>query len=874
MKFRLVAGIAEATTPTFQFTHKQNGVTTESGTMNRLLAKSYNREKHPDEPPGYALLVQHSRDVAIACDELFRAVGHVTLFNAGFDENSFAHFQTALRANGWLQDLGKASNHFQEMVEHPNDSHKQMMRHETISGLLLWSKDSPLACWFAELKLPLSLLRAAWWGAMGHHRKFHADTKPERCNALTVRVTDEDFQTILFEMSESLSVKPPDAFKQDIVFAYSRREADAANNEIGAFEAVRELQSEFSDLKKEFDTESRRMVALIKALGIAADVAASAVAKHEYKAGSARTDYITRFVSEKMSVGLVPQELEDLVSKRLAHSTSNKECATEASDSGEQTQPEDVRALFQRRVAETAREGSLLSLARAGCGSGKSIAAYMWAQQWCQRLANEGRKNFRLFFCLPTTGTTTEHYKDYALESGIEDAALIHSRAEVDLLEISLSAPQESAIDPSDDMAKAAQQALAEMRDRIESLELWSTPLVVSTTDTVLGLMANARRAIYSFPAIMSAGIVFDEIHAYDEQLFGHLLVFLKNFPRLPILLMTASLPENRLRAIRHARPDLLDSQIVEGPPEFEKLQRYAIHDAATDDEIQRAVEGCVRDRGKVLWVCNRVERANKTYTAYRAKFPDAAANVYHSRFRYKDRSRRHRRVIDSFNCPKSAAILVATQVAEMSLDLSADLLVTDIAPVTALIQRMGRLNRRAMPDDPEEKRQPKPALIRPLSPIEEADPKPYKKDEICTAWHWLKQLKMRGKALSQRDLAETLASLETQEAMNLGKFLKRAEKNACFFSGLWETRPGETRGDAYTVSVLLEQDVKRCDDFDRNGEPSRTWIRQHEVSITFKPEVMGWPRLAGMRCAPDDAVRYDYDENEEGTGAEWRKRR
>ena len=842
--------------------------------MNRLLAKSYNHEKHPYEPPSYALLVQHSRDVAIACDELARTAGHVALSNAGLDEESFAHFQKALCANGWLQDLGKASNHFQEMVEHPSNSHKQMMRHESISGLLLWLKDSPLALWFAELDLPVVLLRAAWWGAIGHHRKFYEDTKPERCRTLTVRVTHEDFQIILTEMSRSLNVNPPVAFIQDVVFAYSRREANAADNEIGAYEAIRDLQADFDDLKTEFDNESRRMVALIKAFGIAADVAASAVAKHEYKAGSARTDYIKRFVSEKMFVGLTPQELEELVHKRLENSTNSQECVTESKNSSAQAETEDVRALFQKRVAETAREGAFLTLARAGCGSGKSIAAYMWAQAWCERLAREDRKNFRLFFCLPTTGTTTEHYKDYALESGIEDAALIHSRAEVDLLEIAQTAPQESATDTNDDLAKAAQQALAEMRDRLESLELWSTPLVVSTTDTVLGLMANARRAIYSFPAIMSAAIVFDEIHSYDDQLFGHLLVFLKNFPRLPVLLMTASLPEERLRVIRHARPDLTDRHIIEGPPEFEDLRRYIVRDEVTDEEIRSAVEECVSERGKVLWVCNRVERANNTYAACRADFPKAAVDVYHSRFRYKDRSKRHGRVIKAFRRNEQAAILVATQVAEMSLDLSADLLITDIAPVTALIQRMGRLNRRAMPNDPEEKRQPKPALIRPLPPDEESDPKPYDKDDISTARHWLNQLKTRGDALSQRDLAETLASLETKEAMSLDKFLRRAERNAVFFSGLWETRPGETRGDAYTVSVLREQDVKLCDDFDRNGEPSRKWVREYEVAITFRADVLSWPRTGGMRCAPDDAVLYDYDENEDGTGAQWRKRR
>src|SRR5262245_32374989 len=77
---------------------------------------------------------------------------------------------------------------------------------------------------------------------------------------------------------------------------------------------------------------------------------------------------------------------------------------------------------FQTAVAESSSE---LTLAQAGCGSGKSLAAYLWARKWCERLTAEGRTNFRLFFCLPTTGTTTEHFKDYALESGV-DASLTH----------------------------------------------------------------------------------------------------------------------------------------------------------------------------------------------------------------------------------------------------------------------------------------------------------------------------------------------------------------------------------------------------------------------------------------------------------------
>lgn len=843
--------------------------------MNPLLAKSYDHQRHKDGPPSYALLTQHSRDVAVACDALSSIVGRVALRNAGLNEELFEDFQVALRINGWMQDLGKASDHFQEMVANPFEARKQLMRHEVISGTLFWNDSLPLAHWFNGLPLSFPLRVASLWGAIGHHRKFDEDTKPEYCNRLKVSVTHDDFKAILREMSASLKVNPPDEFKRDVVFAYSSREADSTSDEIGAFESIRDLQSDFEELKAEFAKySSRRVLALIKAFGIAADVAASAVAKDEYKIGRARTDYISRFVKEKLSVGLTVEELGQLAQRRLAES-AKRTCVARIDDSTLVENGDDERNLFQDEVAQRGRDGAFLTIARAGCGSGKSIAAYKWAQAWCEHLAREDRHNFRLFFCLPTTGTTTEHYKDYALESGIENAALVHSRRDVDLMEIAQTAPQESATEVDGDQQRAARQALAEMRDRIESLELWSTPIVVSTTDTVLGLMANARRAIYSIPAIMSGAIVFDEIHSYDDQLFGHLLVFLKNFPRLPILLMTASLPEQRLCAIRHACPELVDRCIVEGPPAFENLKRYVVRERVSADEIDSAIEACVSKNGKVLWVCNRVDRANKSYREYRDRFAKRARmNVYHSRFQYIHRSRRHRRVIDDFNNVGEAAILVATQVAEMSLDLSADLLITDIAPVPALIQRMGRLNRRAMPNDREEHKRPKPALIQSLPPEEQAKPLPYEKEEIETAWNWVGKLRARGDSLSQKDLAETFAVVETRE-LNVEKFMKRAERNACFFSGLWRTRPGETRGDGYTVSILLQDDIEKCDDFTWNGEPSRNWIRKHEVSIPFKPEVLSWPRVGTVRCAPHDRVHYEYDEkSEEGTGAEWNDRK
>src|SRR5919112_2399147 len=95
----------------------------------RLLAKSYRLADYPDAPPDYALLTQHSRDVASACDALTEAVGRVALRNAGLEADKFERFKLALKANGWMQDLGKASSHFQEMVRGASEI-RQLVRHE------------------------------------------------------------------------------------------------------------------------------------------------------------------------------------------------------------------------------------------------------------------------------------------------------------------------------------------------------------------------------------------------------------------------------------------------------------------------------------------------------------------------------------------------------------------------------------------------------------------------------------------------------------------------------------------------------------------------------------------------------------------------
>lgn len=778
--------------------------------MSPLLAKSYNTKKYPHHPPDYALLTQHSRDVAEACRALIEAVGKTALENLGLTKIDREKFREKLKANGWIQDLGKSSNHFQTMLSGAADSF-QLVRHETISGFLLLHESSPLRGWLLEKFSEREILTIVW-AAMGHHRKFCEETRPNEKSSttLTVHASHIDFQTILREMAQDLGLTAPLPIERDLTIEMKRDNSP----DIAARRELTALQDDFDIEAETFDDDfQKRELSLLKGLGIAADVAASAFAKREQSNYS-----LSSFVRESLAVGLTSEDFSKIVGRHAPYK-------------------------FQTHVATSE---SFLTFARAGCGSGKSLAAYLWARNWCKKFAEEGRTNFRFFFCLPTTGTTTEHFKDYALESGItpELLGLTHSRSKVDLQNIAETAEQEEIQEDSDNPTR---DVLKAERDKIEALKLWDTPLSVTTADTVLGLMANSRRALVSLPAIMCGAIVFDEVHAFDEQLFGHLLVFLKNFPRLPVLLMTASLPEQRIRAIVAVRSDI---HCVPGDRRLEELKRYKIREVSETERVWREIESCLADNGKVLWIRNRVDWANDTYEYCRKKFSGASVNVYHSRLKYKHRSKRHERVIGDFKRENAPTILVATQVAEMSLDLSADLLITDVAPIPSLIQRMGRLNRRLKPED---KPNTKPSLICHL-PNNEKDFKPYEKEQLAAAWKWIAELKKYGDELSQEHLANAFSAFDDAAAFDI----EEAEKRAIFFSGLWQTRPGMTRGAGYTISVILQDDRDE-------------WLREHEVAIPIKTEVLTWEKFGGLRVAPREAVEYDYDENTGvGTGAKW----
>ena len=115
----------------------------------------------------------------------------------------------------------------------------------------------------------------------------------------------------------------------------------------------------------------------------------------------------------------------------------------------------------------------------------------------------------------------------------------------------------------------------------------------------------------------------------------------------------------------------------------------------------ERAV-AAARAGASVLVVRNSVAGAVAVAQAVEALAPELAfrvegvATLHHGRFAPSDRRRLDTAVERAFGKERTAQgrILVGTQTLEQSLDIDADLLLTDLAPIDVLLQRIGRLHR------------------------------------------------------------------------------------------------------------------------------------------------------------------------------------
>lgn len=129
-------------------------------------------------------------------------------------------------------------------------------------------------------------------------------------------------------------------------------------------------------------------------------------------------------------------------------------------------------------------------------------------------------------------------------------------------------------------------------------------------------------------------------------------------------------------------------------------LHRVAFDEGAANvgrlaARVLQAHGSLAKPKATTLVVCNTVKRARALFDAIDKAAPaDVGRHLLHSRFRGVER-RRWEGWLQDERAEQGSRILVATQVIEAGVDLSADLLFTEICPWSSLVQRLGRLARR-----------------------------------------------------------------------------------------------------------------------------------------------------------------------------------
>ncbi len=131
-----------------------------------------------------------------------------------------------------------------------------------------------------------------------------------------------------------------------------------------------------------------------------------------------------------------------------------------------------------------------------------------------------------------------------------------------------------------------------------------------------------------------------------------------------------------------------------------ERLQTITLEHVEWDlpQVAQRAVEAAERGQ-MVLCVMNTIDKAQKLYRLVKsrscAKISEGRIGLLHSRFPAWRRTEIEEKWLNVFGKGgdrSSGAILISTQVVEQSVDIDADLLITELAPTDMLFQRIGRL--------------------------------------------------------------------------------------------------------------------------------------------------------------------------------------
>lgn len=327
-----------------------------------------------------------------------------------------------------------------------------------------------------------------------------------------------------------------------------------------------------------------------------------------------------------------------------------------------------------------------------------------------------------IYFALPTQATSNR----------------IHLRMNEFLRQIAPAAPTSRLIhgnswlmEPAMELRPSTTEKLGTTRDDARISRNWfaSTkrallaPFGVGTVDQALLSVVAAKHFFVRHFALAGKVVILDEVHSYDlytGTLIDKLITVLEGL-FCTVIVLSATLTEKRRAQItslpdRTADEGQLPYPLITGRQEGRCLEPIAASppksrivdvDFVTAEDAAGQAISLAQKGGAVLWICNTVDAAQKEYRRFK-ELPhgDFPMGLLHARFPFRRREALEQEWMERLGksgATRCGSILFSTQVVEQSVDLDADLLVTELAPTDMLLQRLGRLwrhERRNRPND------------------------------------------------------------------------------------------------------------------------------------------------------------------------------
>ena len=614
-------------------------------------------------------LFGHIRDCLTVCDEMLvrrEPLLRNVCERYGWD---WEEVRCCIRFAVWFHDIGKASNQWQQYIRRNGQSITHALPSFAIGAMSLGVSEFEKSPRFAAL-----------FAILAHHlQMLHDGSFPE-------------------ERNRRLRVDMPVDYINEH-FAHFRRlepnttiaEWQKSQFQLGSF--CRSLDRIKKALRKETDLQFKVLYSLILNMLTASDSYASGNAP---KVGSPDNPCETNLTRGQLV--LINDKFP------LYDNTPLKSLPFLSED----TTPNDM----QREIVASDSDRLILN---AGCGEGKTAAALLFGQKWLQADRIE-----RIILTLPTKFTANNLYRDLGPEGydiPEELVGIVHGDSREFLTQLTKTEEENSEQEDTNGNIMA----------QLFENNFYAKPVTISTVDHLLmSLYHGYKYADRAFFNVASSLVVFDEVHYYEGRTIEAIAEAMRRLTQLkiPHLVMTATIPTavrqrfdqlNRDRYPFQRAPAVIPGTTApKAPFEVTKLHETPLDEEnAISSELLNLVEQNQHKR-QIIFV-NQVNRAKNVYRSLKEQ--DICDNLicYHSGFIGKDRVKKETIIRSLFKAPShrtddelevleecnfsnsDACVLVSTQVSELSLDISADVMYSEISPIDSIVQRGGRLNRKGI---------------------------------------------------------------------------------------------------------------------------------------------------------------------------------